>query len=92
MKDASDNGFKIRLPQSTKFDFQSYRHTGPRIENASEYTYSAKIKFFKIDQQVAGKYSCVSATREFALKGKEENLQSNLHLFVPGASSSSNDP
>lgn len=65
-------------------DFQAIRHTEKQLTDFRSYTYSAKLQFFNISKQVVGKYSCISANREFGHRGKEEDLKADFYIFVPG--------
>ncbi|ODN04446.1 Macrophage colony-stimulating factor 1 receptor [Orchesella cincta] len=69
-----------------EIDFQAIRYTDRILTSYKDYTYSAKLKFFKINRQIVGRYSCLSANREFGHRGKEEDLKADFHVFVPGES------
>lgn len=65
-------------------DYLPNRVVNGSVLDANAYTYSAKLRFLKVDSQIVGKYSCVSAAREFGHRNKEENLGANVNVFVPG--------
>lgn len=65
-------------------DFQAIRYTDILLTNYRNYTYSAKLKFLKVNKQLVGKYSCISSNREFGHRGKEEDLKADFYVYVPG--------
>ncbi|OXA50864.1 hypothetical protein Fcan01_14655 [Folsomia candida] len=69
---------------SPNLEYIANRVVNGSVLDANAYGYSAKLRFGEVDNQIVGRYSCISSTREFGHRNQQENILANVNVFVPG--------